>query len=116
MAQAAHISQLWRRCSARRQLLPAVFAWEEVAGTDVGSYTHEDGIALTASMRGVVPNMATTGEKKSPARMSAKNAAPVANNTLGVMVAATPHPHLRKTTMQSERRVRNKQNVSASAR
>jgi len=50
----------------------------------------------TAAIKGVRPYLASMGEKASPPRTSAKNATPVASRTVGVMIAAPPHPNLRK--------------------
>ena len=51
----------------------------------------------TASMSGVVPSAASGAAKVEPVRQSAKKATPVARRTAGVIMAAVPQPHLRKT-------------------
>ena len=51
------------------------------------------GRASTAAMSGVRPMLASAGVSGPEPSTSAKNATPVISSTVGVMMAATPHPY-----------------------
>lgn len=58
-----------------------------------GGRLAEGGRASTAAMSGVRPMLASAGVSGPEPSTSAKNATPVISSTVGVMMAATPHPY-----------------------